>query len=78
MPELREIKNQTEQANESAIRILKKVLSEAEAGKVKTVFIVSFDKGTGYLVDCSMSMNTTLKIGCLERIKLALDKDDEE
>ena len=72
MAELREIKSQTQEANESAVRILRKVLAEAEAGNVETVFIVSFDKGDAYTVDCSMSMDTTLKIGSLERIKFAL------
>jgi hypothetical protein len=76
MTVLREIKDQATQANESAVRVLRKVLDEAEAGKVETVFIVSFDKGDGYLVDCSMSMNTTLKIGSLERIKAALLGDE--
>jgi hypothetical protein len=74
MPELREIKSQTQEANESAVRILRKLLDEAESGKIETV---CFDKGDMYFVDCSLSMNTTLKLGSLDRIKAALLSEEE-
>lgn len=77
MPELREIKSQTQEANESAVRILRKLLDEAESGKIETVFAVCFDKGDMYFVDCSLSMNTTLKLGSLDRIKAALLSEED-